>query len=344
VNTFLIISTIAMLYLITLFCDIFTNAVEHLGNYFNIQDGALGSIFAAVGTAFPETVLPLIAVFGAYISGSDINMGKEIGKGAVLGSPFMLSTVAFFLVALSVIILSAAKKRDTKINTDTKLFLRDLKFFTIAYSVGILTAFVHSAVLKNIVVVCLLSFYLVYAVRTLKLCHTDCDCENECDELIFSKVFKNADNIKVYLIFAQFLFAIGGLVLSSHYFVENIKEISVILSVPAMVLSLFLAPVATELPEIINGLVWSKKGKDTLAISNITGAMIFQACIPMSIGIFFTDWAFETKEIYNILAVYSSLLILICSTLNKNRTIDAKALVLCGIPYILYVFAIIILG
>ena len=111
-----------------------------------------------------------------------------------------------------------------------------------------------------------------------------------------------------------------------------------------MILSLFLAPVATELPEIINGLVWSKKGKDTLAISNITGAMIFQACIPMSIGIFFTDWTFETKEIYNILAVYSSLLILVCTTFNKGRNIDAKALILCGIPYILYVFAIIILG
>ena len=50
-------------------------------------------------------------------------------------------------------------------------------------------------------------------------------------------------------------------------------------------LSLVLAPLATELPEKANSFFWVQDGKDALALGNITGAMAFQATLPIAFGL-----------------------------------------------------------
>ena len=40
---------------------IFTNGIEWLGTRLNLAEGVVGSVLAAVGTALPETMIPLIA-------------------------------------------------------------------------------------------------------------------------------------------------------------------------------------------------------------------------------------------------------------------------------------------
>ncbi|MGH2985008.1 MAG: sodium:calcium antiporter, partial [Solirubrobacterales bacterium] len=62
------------------------------------------------------------------------------------------------------------------------------------------------------------------------------------------------------------------------------------IGVEAIVLSLILAPLATELPEKVNSFFWEREGKDSLALGNVTGAMVFQSTIPVGIGLIFTDW------------------------------------------------------
>lgn len=337
-NIGLILSILILLYLITFFCEIFTNAVEHLGKYFKIQDGALGSIFAAVGTALPETILPLIAVFGAYVSGTGMDLGKDIGKGAVLGSPFMLSSLAFFMIALMIVFLSIKGKRTSDVQLDVAFFRRDLNFFTAAYTVGILTALVEARFIQIAVGIFLLIYYVVYAARTIrKHCCKGEYCEGECEELKFLTFFKADESKRLFLIFLQFFIAIAGLVISSHYFVENIKTLSTNLGFSAMLISLFLAPVATELPETVNGLVWSYNNKDTLAVSNVSGAMVFQSCIPMAIGIFFTDWKFSVEAAANVAAVYLAVIILYFVIAGKKDKFSAKPLLLSILPYVLYV-------
>ena len=50
-----------MLLVILVSAEIFTNALEHLGEKLKISEGVTGSIFAAIGTALPETLVPLLA-------------------------------------------------------------------------------------------------------------------------------------------------------------------------------------------------------------------------------------------------------------------------------------------
>jgi len=63
--------------------------------------------------------------------------------------------------------------------------------------------------------------------------------------------------------------------------------------VGTLVLSLVLAPLATELPEKANSILWVRDDKDSLAVGNVTGAMAFQASLPIAFGLAFTEWQLE---------------------------------------------------
>ncbi len=86
--------------------ELFTNGVEWFGHRMKLGEGAVGSLLAAVGTAMPETIVPLIAIL--LVGGA---AGKEIGVGAIIGAPFMLATAAFFVIGASVFIFSFTGRR-----------------------------------------------------------------------------------------------------------------------------------------------------------------------------------------------------------------------------------------
>ncbi len=74
---------------------LFTNAVEWAGHRLDLGQGAVGSLLAAVGTAMPETLIPIVAVIEGE-PGSE-----EVAIGAIVGAPFLLATIAMMLVGLS---------------------------------------------------------------------------------------------------------------------------------------------------------------------------------------------------------------------------------------------------
>src|SRR4026209_705094 len=77
--------------------ELFTNGIEWLGRQLGLAEGAVGSVLAAVGTALPETMIPIVAILFSGHEHSD-----EIGVGAILGAPFMLATLAMFVTGLAV--------------------------------------------------------------------------------------------------------------------------------------------------------------------------------------------------------------------------------------------------
>src|SRR6185436_8110120 len=97
-----------------------------------------------------------------------------------------------------------------------------------------------------------------------------------------------ADNApRLRVINLQVLFALGLIVVGAIQFVDAVSHISLSLGVSEVLLALVVAPIATELPEKFNSIIWIRQGKDTLAMGNITGAMVFQAAIPTSVALLF---------------------------------------------------------
>src|SRR6266513_3613974 len=94
--------------LILVGAEVFTNGVEWLGLKLWISEGATGSILAAIGTATPETLIPVVAILFTNTSDSD-----EIGVGALLGAPFLLGTLVMLLIGATAYVLRKRRGRDT---------------------------------------------------------------------------------------------------------------------------------------------------------------------------------------------------------------------------------------
>jgi len=151
--------------------EAFTNGIEWLGQRLKLGAGAVGSILAAVGTALPETMVSLIAILGLK-KGTE---GAEIGIGAILGAPFMLATLAFFITGLAALLF---RRNNRPLRLEAKVVRRDLKFFLIVYSMAIFASFLSNQELKNDMAWVLVLAYGVYILLILRDCINGCKHEN----------------------------------------------------------------------------------------------------------------------------------------------------------------------
>src|SRR3954468_15544557 len=144
------------LILILIGCDVFTNSIEWLGKKLDLNEGRLGGIFAAVGTALPGTLIPIVAVI--FGSAAVDNHAHDVGLGAIIGAPFMLATVAMLVTGTAIFIFSAQGRRTTEMRVNRKVLGRDIRFFLVAFSVAIAAGFVESELVKVIIAINLVAF------------------------------------------------------------------------------------------------------------------------------------------------------------------------------------------
>jgi cation:H+ antiporter len=277
---------------ILLGATVFTNGLEWFGKKMHLSDGAVGSIFAAVGTALPETLVPIIAIlFGSKAA------GHQIGVGAIIGAPFMLGTLAMFISGLAVI-LNRRKRDDYPVmRVDTAVMQRDMEYFMILYSlaIGATFGFTHP-VLKIFIALVLIVLYASYVVRTLRGKDKD-NHEVEESDLDPCYFAPRSPDPHINIIGIQVLGSLLLIVWGSYIFVDKVQAISGSLGFSPFILAMIIAPIATELPEKFNSVIWIRKGKDTLAIGNITGAMVFQGSVITAIGILMTEWRLDTAAL-----------------------------------------------
>jgi cation:H+ antiporter len=110
----------------------------------------------------------------------------------------------------------------------------------------------------------------------------------------------------MYIIGLQVLSSLLLIVWGSYIFVEKVQIISVQMGISPFILAMIIAPIATELPEKFNSVIWINKGKDTLAIGNVTGAMVFQGSMITAIGILMTDWQLNTAALLTVGLTFAS--------------------------------------
>ena len=105
--------------------EYFVNGVEWLGRRLNLGATAVGSVLAAFGTALPESAVTFIAVvFG------ETPAAKNVGVGAAMGGPLVLSTLAYAVVGLALVLDHRHLKRTTyDIEADGKRLARDQAAF-----------------------------------------------------------------------------------------------------------------------------------------------------------------------------------------------------------------------
>ena len=270
--------------------EIFTNALEHLGERLKISEGVTGSIFAAVGTALPETMVPIVAILS---TASTQAVREEVSVGAILGAPLMLSTLTLFLMAVF-----AVHKRGWQdgFHPERTGLTRDLQWFLLAFGMSTAAIFVphHVTWVRVLVALLLVLVYFIYLMLTIRasaLLVSD-GHSTKAGEPLFLVRLMGRINVpeNLFTVLVQLGMGLTLIVFGAHGFVQGVEQLSDWLGISALVLALLIVPVAPELPEKVNSIIWIRKRKDTLAFGNITGAMVFQGSLLPALGILLTPW------------------------------------------------------
>jgi cation:H+ antiporter len=275
--------------IILLGAELFTNGIEWFGRKLELAEGAVGSVLAAVGTALPETLIPIVAILFATGESS-----AEVGVGAILGAPFMLSTLAMFVTGIAVLYVGRGRPTGDVMQVDTGVLAHDIRYFAIAYAIAIGAAFLplEPVWLKWIVAVVLIGLYAWYVKG-----HFEADLDVDAADLAplrFHRLDRAAHRAdpavpRLRVVNLQVLAALGLILLGAVFFVDAVEHLATQLHLDPALLALVIAPIATELPEKFNSVIWVRQGKDTLSMGNITGAMVFQSTIPTVVALVFAS-------------------------------------------------------
>jgi cation:H+ antiporter len=327
--------------------ELFTNGIEWFGRKLELAEGAVGSVLAAVGTALPETMIPIIAI----LFGSGSEASHHVGVGAILGAPFMLSTLAMFVTGVAVLIVGRRRPAGDVMPVDTVVLAHDMRYFAIAYALAIGAAFLplEPVWLKWIVAVVLIGIYAWYVKA-----HFEADPDVDAEDLAplrFHRLDRRAHRSdpgvpRLRVVNLQVLAALGLIVVGAYFFVGAVEHMATSFGLDEALLALVIAPIATELPEKFNSVIWVRQGKDTLAMGNITGAMVFQSTIPTVVALLFASSAWHFTDGSRLafasagIAFLSSALIFI--PMARAGRLTGRRLLVGGAFYVVYVVAVVL--
>lgn len=304
--------------LIYLACEWFVNAVEWLGVRMAVGSAAVGTVLAAAGTALPESVVTLVAVlFGSQETGADV------GVGAALGGPLVVGSLAYAVVGVVLLTNRRAVHRSagnlvvaaervgaagaptgssrgggaaaaggpTDAETaqlaelDTRSLARDQTWFLVSFALAAglgLVAFTVKPWLGWV-------FFGVYAVYCWRQVRAGGEAHSA-EDLEPLKAQPRRERPSTTAVVVQVVVSLAVIFAASQVFVGQLEALAPQLGLSASLVALLLAPVATELPEMLNALIWVRKGKVSLALGNLAGSMVIQATIPTGLGLAFTSW------------------------------------------------------
>jgi cation:H+ antiporter len=355
-----IVLLIGSLAIILVAAELFTNGIEWFGHKLKLAEGAVGSVLAAVATAMPETLIPVIAILGpVLLGGVATESSQAVGVGAILGAPFMLSTLAMFVTGTAIVIYARRGRRTTDMRVNTAVLGRDVMFFIVGYGVAIGTAFLPQelAWLKWVAAAFLFVLYAVY----VRLHFTDTAEESDPEQLnklhltrvpalsgprmLEIDALPGAHSVtggepRMAIVVGQVVLALGLIIVGAQIFVGAVEHLSTVIGLDPTILALIIAPIATELPEKFNSVLWVRNGKDTLAMGNITGAMVFQSCLPTVLGLLFTSWTFSSDSAIHFASAGVAFVatILIFGGMILRGRLSAWALLLGGPLYLVYIY------
>jgi len=132
----------------------------------------------------------------------------------------------------------------------------------------------------------------------------------------------------------QTLTALLVIAVASRTFVGQLENIGAHLGVSPQLVALILSPVATELPETLNAVIWVRQGRERLALANISGAMMIQATVPAGLGLLFTAWRFGPPLV--IAASTATAAVSLLWLMFRRQRVSGASLIPLGLLYVLF--------
>jgi cation:H+ antiporter len=313
-----VVTLLACAVTIYLACEWFINAIEWLGVELKVGPLAVGTVLAAAGTALPESIVTLVAaVFGSPTRGDDIAVG------AAMGGPLVVGTIAYGVTGAMLLWRRRSLRQGAAragvapdatgtaahtgvggrgldhgagvdaegriVGVDAARLARDQRWFLTIFIFQVALGLVAFA-LKPWLGLLFFAAFALYIRREMSPAGEQASGQ----DLEPLKLQPQRAKPTRAAVLVQVLVTLGLIFGASQLFVAQLEWAGPALGLPAVVVALLISPVATELPEVMNAIIWVRAGKTQLALANISGAMMIQATVASGIGILLTPWRFDT--------------------------------------------------
>ena len=328
-------------------CEWFINAVEWLGVELKVGPLAVGTILASAGTALPESIVTLVAaLFGSA------DHGNDIAVGAAMGGPLVVGTIAYGVTGAMLLWRRRSLRQAARfarqaepvlathnttlvadrthhesggvdadcvvVGVDTARLARDQRWFLTIFIFKVALGLVAFA-LKPWLGLLFFAAYGVYFWREMR----NTGEHASADDLEPLKLQPKRVTPTKAAVLTQMAITLALIFGASQLFVAQLEWAGPALGLPPVVVALLISPVATELPEVMNAIIWVRQGKTQLALANISGAMMIQATVPSGIGILLTPWMFDTPLVLAGVATMTSISYLLW-LLRRNKFTAAR--------------------
>lgn len=315
---------IGALLLLVVASDAFTNAVEWVGSLYGLTKSAVGAIVAAIGSSLPETMVAVVALVILHDPAS-----QAVGIGAVLGAPLMLSTVVFALIG-GIAYFRGTRSEITggTLAVQPSSAIVGLALFVLTFAFVIGASFAPTPFVRIGASIGVIIAYLAYLVYHLRRGESDSD-----ESPPPLRFHPRASRPQPWIVFVQLALSLVVTVFASHWFVTSVTAVSEQLGIAPLVVSLFLSPIATELPEAMNVILWMRQGKDELAVGNVIGAMMFQTSIASAIAMLASPWQLD-HQAYAAAVATAVAVIVVLGVSAARRRLSALTMAACGLCYL----------
>ncbi|MBU6470510.1 MAG: sodium:calcium antiporter [Gammaproteobacteria bacterium] len=309
--------------------ELFTNAVEHVGQRYHLSQGLVGSVLAAIATALPETIIPIVAVF---FGGASTTVREHVGIGTILGAPLMLASVAMVLIA---VFAGAKRGWHDPLTPESSGLHRDLLYFLVAYLIALLALFIplNQAAPRMLASTALVFIYVIYVRNTVRasrfLVEQGHGTTADAPLLLARPRLRQTLALEI----AQLILSLALTIVGAKLFVHGVEQVAQLTGVGVLVLSLLIIPVATEMPEKFNSILWIRRRKDTLAFGNVTGALVFQGTLLPAFGIQLGAWQARSDILLAMALTFAAILWILF--LGLSRRLKPLWLLPCGVAYVL---------
>jgi len=325
----LLVVLVSGMVLIVLAADYFTNGIEWLGFLAKINEGATGSLLAAMGTALPETLVPVAAI---YFGGAKPD--EAIGLGAIFGAPLMLASLGFFVIGVG---LGAVGKQHVAVSPKASSLQSDLRFFLLIFPIAMAVSWLPRG-FHAWASLTLVGFYVFHARGVLLTKSPGTQEAAQPDHPLHLFPSRTAAKSSAGL---QVAVALFGLILGAHFFVQGLDQLTTQLGWSPFLLAVLVTPVATELPEVFNSVIWLGRGRDALAVGNVSGALAFQSSVVPALGMILTRWRLTPPELGTAALAWAGALWILYG--SRHGRVVRTHLLLAGFLYVIFLAGCFIL-
>jgi cation:H+ antiporter len=274
-------------------------------------------------------VVPVIALISRQPT------SDAVAVGAVIGAPFLLVTLGMSITGIAV----AARRSRPDLQIDAAQVRRDLGSFAGAFWL-LLLGVVLPQWARAVAAVALLVLYGRYVRATLRGGTPSEHMPEPLHILRLDDDRRGRPNPAAIAV--QLLLSIALLVAGAEMFVHGLDRLATSISIPPLLLSLVLVPIATELPETLNSVLWVHARRDGLAFGNVAGAVTFQACLLGALGLAFTTWTPGRLGVINLALTLGAGLYTL-ALLHDGRCRGTR-LALSAVPWVAYVAVVLTIG